>query len=357
MKVKGAELDLGQPDDKYRSRQAYANELRAHLPKEVFQAVPRRLLWLIFYYAIISLGVVAIFRWENPVVRFLAAVMIGHCQGVLGFLGHEILHGTVVRRRLPMLWLGGLCMWHWGIHPKHWIAWHNRQHHQLTNHSFDDPDCFGHERLYHHSTWLRVLEKFLPGSGTARSALFLFFWFSFHTVWVAFKHPGVFQGHAEARTVRAFIFGTQIGWITLAGWALGWQGFFFLYLIPLAFANLIMMSYVATNHFISPLTEDTNDPLLNSLTVRSTPLLERLHLYNNFHVEHHVLPYVNPVHGAEVARKLKELWPQKYQEMSHWAALRRVYRSPKFYLRNTVLVNPRTRFTAETLLAHYLEMD
>jgi fatty acid desaturase len=124
-----------------------------------------------------------------------------------------------------------------------------------------------------------------------------------------------------------------------------------------AVANFIMMSYVATNHFISPLTEEINDPLINSLTVRSHPVLEALHLNNNYHVEHHVLPYVNPVHAAVVAGKLKELWPDKYQEMSHFQALRRVYQSPRFYESDFVLVNPRTRSTARTLLAHYLEMD
>jgi fatty acid desaturase len=338
-------------------RQHYVAELRNQLAPELFLPVPHRLLWMAFYYAVVAASAVAIWLVPNLLFRFVAAVVWGHCLGVLGFLGHEILHGSVIRNRTLMELLGGICMAHWGIHPRAWIAWHNRLHHQQTNHGFADPDCFGPEQLYNHSRFLKVLEKFTPGSGTRRSSLFLFFWFSFHAIWVAWMTPNLFRKRYDRYLVRTYVFGIQIVWVAVAVALMGLSGFVFLWLIPVAVSNFVMMSYVATNHFISPLTEEINDPLINSLTVRSNWLIETFHLNNNYHVEHHVMPYVNPVHAPVVAAKLKELWPDKYQEMSHFQALKRVYASPRFYESDIVLVNPRTRFTAKTLLAHYLEMD
>ena len=335
-------------------RQAYVNTLRQHLAPEVFQPVARRLWWMLFYFSVVGLAVAVVLGTPNLLARFIAAVAMGHCLGVLGFLGHEILHGTVIRNRRLLLFCGGICMANWGIHPRAWIAWHNREHHQQTQHGFDDPDCFGREELYRHSKLLRILEPFTPGSGRLRSGLFLFFWFSFHAAFVIFTHPKLFQARRERWRMRIYLVATQVIWAAASLLAVGPLGILFLMVIPLAFSNFVMMSYVATNHFISPLTEDANDPLVNSLTVRSNGLVERFHLYNNFHVEHHVLPYVNPVHAPRIAGKLREIWPEKYQELSHLAALRRVYASPKFYKEDTVLINPRTRKTVRTLLAHYL---
>jgi len=227
------------------------------------------------------------------------------------------------------------------------------EHHHKTQHGFDGPDCFGPERLYHHSVWLRRLEKFTPGSGTKRSYLFLFFGSLYHTARVAFTQPQLFRTSRERLKIRAFVIATQLLWEIAAELAMPYS-MFYLMLVPLAVSNFIMMSYVATNHFISPMTEHTNDALVNSLTVRSNAIIERFHLFNNFHVEHHVLPYVNPVHARLVASHLKRLWPDKYQEMGHIEALQRVSKRPRVYRNETTLINPRTERTARTLPAHYL---
>ena len=43
--------------------------------------------------------------------------------------------------------------------------------------------------------------------------------------------------------------------------------FLFLYAVPMVFANIVQMSYIATNHLLCDETCDVNDPLANSMSV------------------------------------------------------------------------------------------
>jgi acyl carrier protein len=314
----------------------YAAALRRDLPDHVFRRVPRRALWLPAHYAVIA-GCAAVVVAPWPAwVKLLAAVVMGCSQGILGFLGHEIMHGTVVRGGRAILVLGGLCMLHWGMHPAGWITWHNRTHHRHTQHGYYDPDTFGWLHMYRRSRWYRLLERLTPGSGTVISYAFLFYWFSFQVAATVFLRPDVIKDAGERRRCRAYLVIVLAAWALVAAGAAPY-GLVFLMLVPLAASNFTMMIYVATNHFLNPLTEEVNDPLRNSLTVRSHRLVEFLHLHNNFHVEHHVLPGVNPVHAPRVARALQARWGPRYHAMGHLEALRRVYATPRFYAEETVV--------------------
>lgn len=334
------------------SREQYASELERVLPKDVFDPVPRRLLWILAHAMAIA-AAVALGLWgESAILRLAMGAVIGNSLGTLGFLGHEILHGTVIQSGAWMRFFGGLCMLHWGIPPAVWIARHNGIHHRATNNPYEDPDCFGNEALYRHSRIMRFFESFTPGSRTLRSRFFLFIWFTFHFGWMIWFYP-LFRSRAERRWAQMHYLAAHALWIAAAAQAPG--GLLWLFAVPAAVSNFVMMSYVATNHGLSPLTPDCNDPLVNSLTVRRSPWVERMHLQNNFHVEHHLLPYVNPCRAERVREAAIKLWPDRYQEMGFWEALRRLYATPRIYRSDTVLVNPRTGETARTLLADYLD--
>jgi fatty acid desaturase len=335
-----------------KAREDYARELEAALPRELFQPVPRRLWWLPAHAVVISAGVLAIVRADSVALRLVAGVVIGHSLATLGFLGHEILHGSVIRNRFLMLLVGGVCILNWGITPSLWIARHNRLHHQHTNDPFDDPDCFGDEKLYQRSRVHRLLNSFGPGSGTLRSFGFLFFWFTFNFGFIAFFYP-LLRRQRERWTARVYYLAAHVLWALAAARVAG--GLLWLMLVPAAVSNFVMMIYVATNHALSPLTPNCNDPLMNSLTLRLPAWLQALHLQNNFHVEHHLLPYLNPSHAPEVARKVKASWPDAYQEMGVLSALVMLYRTPRLYRSETVLVDPRSGRTASTLIADLFE--
>jgi fatty acid desaturase len=347
-------LGLGEVADTsfLRSREDYARQLEAILPRDLFRPVPTRLWWLLVHAAIVSACAYAILRFDVIAVRLLASLVLGHSLGTLGFLGHEVMHGTVVRNRLLVKLIGGACTLHWGIAPWLWIARHNRLHHQHTNDPFGDPDCFADEALYERSAVIRWLNELAPGSGTLRSYGFLFFWFTFSFGLLAFAYP-LFRRRHERWTARIYFVATHAAWALAAAQIAG--GLVWLMLVPIAVSNFVMMIYVATNHALSPLTRDRNDPLMNSLTVRSTWWIEALHLQTAFHVEHHLLPHVNPSHAPRVAEIVKARWPDAYQEMDHLSALVMLYRTPRVYRTETLLVHPRTQRTAPTLLAGHYE--
>ncbi|PGV66221.1 hypothetical protein COD94_06280 [Bacillus cereus] len=347
---KEIDINLKQKPSSY-----YQREIRKKLPKEVFKNNPQRLLWLFFHLLLIILWSSIIIYTQNILIRLVCSILIGNSLGTLGFLGHEILHGTVIRGKKTMIFLGGVCMLHWGLPPQVWIAWHNKQHHHHTNKWFDDPDCFGPVGMYKKSRWVQFMEKLTPGSGTKRSYVFLFYWFSLHTVYNIMKNPKAFKLEKNRKYGLMYFIGVFIVWLCVSS-LLTNQGWLFLMLIPLTVSNFVMMSYVATNHFISPSTDNVVDPLINTLTVRSNKFVEKMHLQNNFHIEHHLFPDINPSQAEKVRNVLKERWPERYQEMQHIEALKLVYKTPRFYSKYTELENPRTGKKSETLLSHYLDI-
>ena len=108
------------------------------------------------------------------------------------------------------------------------------------------------------------------------------------------------------------------------------------------------MSYISTNHNISPLTK-LNDPLVNSLTVTTNPINDFFHLSFGYHVEHHIFPRMSGAYTKKVHLELKKQFPDTYQFMNKWDALKLLYKTPRIYKNSTTLVNPKTLETFKTL--------
>ncbi len=332
----------------YMSVKDYVRVLREKLPKDIYKPNRMRLFVLAVHILLISLYVYLILLIDNIWIELVFSVLAGYSLGLVGFLGHEILHGTVVRNRMMQNLLGGFCMFQFGLHPRVWKCWHNRQHHGNTQDPIYDPDCFGHVMLYRYSPLLRKIEKLLPGSKYIRSYFFLLYWFFLHNIIVIFYYSNNFMSKADRIKGRIYFIVVISVWL-LAAVTADTYGVLTLMIVPLMISNVLMMSHIATNHFLCPLTQEINDPLVNSLTIRAPALIERLHLNFGYHVEHHVMPGVNPVHARKIHKLLKELWPDKYKEMNHIKALRLLYKTPRFYLNENTLSNPRTGEVFHTL--------
>ena len=149
---------------------------------------------------------------------------------------------------------------------------------------------------------------------------------------------------------------TRVNYELAAGLALtvgflAWTGFsnwFFVAVVPFMVQNYLVFSYISTNHNLSPLTKE-NDPLINSLTVTNHPILEFLHLNFGYHVEHHLFPSMSPAHAKTVHRLLKKNYPETYQVMPKFKALRELYRTARIYKNHTELVHPYTNELFPTL--------
>jgi len=326
------------------SLQRYAREIRPHLPSEVFRPVPGRLVWLPVHLAIITGAGAAVVLASPPwYVALGCALVAGHSWGCLGFLAHEALHHAVVRNRTVEKLVGYAGFGIYGLSPTLWVAWHNQAHHGNTGKPVADPDGFGTLRFWEKSRVVRALETFAPGSRRVQSALFLFMWFSVHSLLVLFFHSerNGYYARVSRRTVYAES-GTMLAfWVGVLALVGPWR-FLVVYVVPVLVANAIVMSYIATNHFLNPLTE-TNDPLANTLSVTAPRWLERLHLQFGYHVEHHLFPTVSGRHAPAVRDVMRRLYGERYLTMPHAQALRLLYARPKIHDGHDALIDPRTR--------------
>lgn len=328
----------------------YRRALAPGLDPEVFRPYPGRLIWYVAcavgtlsaFYAIVNVPMV----WP---LKLLCGIVIGLCNGTLAFICHEIFHGSVVKNQWLQDFLGFFGAIPFFISPTFWKFWHNRLHHGKTQQLIKDPDAFPNLRIYKASTFMKNMFPYTPGSGHKRSYLYFFFWFSFHIfvaqTYLRFRNA-IFDTLNQRRV--HFEFGLQVliavGLMVYAGPA----NWLWVFLIPLMIQNYLLMSYIATNHNISPLTHE-NDPLINSLSVSNSPVLEFLNLNFGYHVEHHIFPSVNGHHAKAIHRELVRQFPETYKIMPKWTAIRALYSTPRIYKNSHELIHPETSATRPTL--------
>lgn len=337
--------------------QHYAREVRRHLPAAVFRRNPRRLLWLPVHGATI-VGLAAWIVTAAPPwpLALLAAAVMGHAWGCLGFLAHEAMHHALTKSRLVEKLVGFAGFGLYGLSPTLWTAWHNQAHHAHTGKPVADPDGFGTVRFWERNALVRALVKFAPGSRHKRSAAFLPLWFSLHSLLVLAVHSQR-NGYYARVSKRVVYAETAALW---AFWAavlvlVGPRAFLFVWVVPLLVSNAMVMAYIATNHFLNPLTE-TNDPLANTLSVTAPRWLEALHLHFGYHVEHHIFPTMSGRHAPAVRDVLVRLYGERYLTMPHARALRLLYARPKLHGDHDTLVDPRTRAAFRALAPGDLSM-
>jgi len=331
----------------------YAQELRRRLPAHYFQPVPYRALWVIPYAAIAIGGMIAIAFGDLPTIgRIGVALIIGMAFGSLGFLGHEILHGGVLRWGWARDLLGGFCMLPASIAPMLWRRWHNVEHHGNTQLLGEDPDVSATLEQYHHRPVLRLLYRLVP----VKSVLFfglLTVWLSVHAMIVLFQTLPRLGWQARLRLGAETLIPLVL-WTGL-GFGLGWRHFPFFYLIPVLIGNFVLMAYIATNHMLNPLLED-DDPLAGSLSVTVPRVLDVLHSNFGHHTEHHIFPAMSTKYMPHVKRLLMELWPDRYHTMPLWRALGTLWRTPRLYLDHVRLVDPQSG-EAYGVLGHGLDPE
>lgn len=143
-------------------------------------------------------------------------------------------------------------------------------------------------------------------------------------------------------------------WIGL-GFVIGWNDWLFVFVIPLLIANVIVSSYIATNHNLNPMVP-VNDPLANSLSVTVPKWIDVLHFQFSYHVEHHIFPGMNPKYYPLVKKQILRLWPERYHCMPFVKALVLLWKTPRVYYRRKSFIDPATKHLYPTL-GHGLEQD
>jgi fatty acid desaturase len=315
---------------------------RAHeqLPG-VFAPQPRRALYMVPLVALAWTGNAALLFWPLPwPARVALALLVGHSYGCGALLAHECLHGSTVRAPWLQRLLGYAGLAPLLVSPTLWLVWHNRVHHGNTNSALRDPDHFGTLRRYRQARSTRAVHRLAPGSGSLLSYAFVFYWFTFHTQIVLLltsKHSPLFVGLRRRLAIAETL--AFAGVYAALGVAAGPLGALLVVVLPLAVGNFVVMVYLATNHFMRPLTT-RNDALDNSMSVRTWPLLDALHFRFSHHVEHHMFPRVSSRFYPQLRAFLQREARERYVCPSHLTALRYLYSTPRIYLDAKTLVHP-----------------
>jgi fatty acid desaturase len=315
----------------------YTKALKAILPKHFFEPVPARMMYLPIFVGLFVLCAWGIVATPLVLLKLLLSFGAGYAFVGMGFLAHEILHGAVTKNPLVRSIAGTIAFLPLLVGARLWRKWHNVEHHGHTQHPHDDPDAMGTLEVAQQKP---IFQWFFRQAPAFRS-LFLFssftFWFSFHAHMMLRRFLPEFKPHER----RVVIFQAILPYLVWLGVFLlvGPLNFLFVFVLPWVMANFIAMSFIATNHLLNPVTE-TNDPLMNSLTVRNPRWLEWLTLGFGLHVEHHIFPVLSPKYAHIVAAKIKELWPQRYNELPHWKALYYLWKTPRLYRDHRNLIEP-----------------
>jgi fatty acid desaturase len=324
------------------ARAAYVADVRPHLPAAAFERARSRLAFLPAQIAIIVLATTAIASgWVPLFAAPLLSLVIGGCFAGMAFVTHELLHGAIVADRRWQHVLGWIGFLPFCLSPTLWTRWHNRTHHACANHP-DDPDRYPTLDEYRTVRSARVLiDGFSLGGGRWRGWVGLIFGFTMQSqiVLVSARRREILTAR-ELRVVLAEMV------LAIAVWAfvaisVGFVPFVFVYVIPLAVANICVMAFILTNHSLNPIVP-IDDPLANGLTVTVSRPVEWLTLGFGFHVEHHLFPALSSRHARAVRDVLQKRWATRYHSMPMREALGRLYRSARVYKDDTTLIDPRT---------------
>jgi fatty acid desaturase len=335
----------------------YALALKSKLPQEIFKPYLPRLIWVAGYTIVAAISLILISNFPlqqlpQPYVwaiKFALAIVVGNCFGAFGFFAHEVMHGSVVKSRALQDRLAFFAFMPWFISPTFWRTWHNQLHHGNTQALITDPDAFPILRLFKHSKFMQYMYPYTPGSGHKRSYLYFFFWFSFHVLVAQFylRFRNSLYDRMNHKKVTIEMCAQVAIWLG-ALYLLGFENILFTFFIPFFVQNYFAMSYIATNHNLSPLTK-INDPLVNSLTVTNLPILEKLHFNFGYHVEHHLYPQVNGHHAKKIHNLLKQEYADKFLVMTKFEAMSLLYKTARIYKNSTTLINPETGATYPTI--------
>ncbi|HEY3363801.1 MAG TPA: fatty acid desaturase [Symbiobacteriaceae bacterium] len=325
----------------------YAARVAPYLPEEAFKPAPVRLWGGLAYLLLTAGGIAAVALLNLPIwANLLLAVAIGTGFAGLGFLGHEILHGTVVRGARLRDWLGAICFAQFLLGPKLWRKWHNVEHHGHTQADDLDPDAWATMAELFHRPALRFLYRLPPSFRSFFTFVSYTLFFSVHSQIMFRRFIREFRPR-ERLLVWLQLLAPVAFWLGLLAW-MGPARWLFAYVLPLMLANFVVISYISSNHQLNPLSE-VNDPLAVSLSVTVPRWVDVLHFNFGYHTEHHLFPGMNPRWAPLVKAELQRLWPERYHAMPMTRAMLALWRTPRIYHRRQSLVDPLRNLAYGTL--------
>ncbi|MBA3462095.1 MAG: fatty acid desaturase [Deltaproteobacteria bacterium] len=328
----------------------YVHAIKPELPAEAFTPARSRLAWIPVHFAIIAVAAASIaLGWVPWFVYPVLGLVIGVSFSCLTFLAHESMHGGVVRDKRARMIVGWIGFLPFMVAPRLWAAWHDRVHHATANFP-DDPDIYPTLKEYEGSSRIRFfVNAFSLGGRRWRGVLSLVLGFSVQSLHqlIASERSGFLSKKQRRIAIAETLLGGAF-WLVVA-FVVGFVPFLFIYVMPLVVANMIVMSFILTNHNLSPRVT-VNDPLASGLSVTSHRAWEFLTLGFGYHVEHHLFPAMSSRHAKAVRTLVLQKWPERYQSMPLTTALGKLHSTARVYKDDTTLIDPLTGAEFPTLM-------
>lgn len=337
----------------------YRAVLRKHLPEECFKPDHMHLFHYLISMAVLLGGMYVVLSTSSIPLKALVSIVMGISLASLTFILHDLQHGSIVASRklsYPIALSIGIFNL---FAPLFWQRIHNL-HHSRTG-DLDDPDrsyikveapkSFMDKIVYRTRISNEAIHPMISLLLTSTG----FFWYFLGTMLSVFdknfdifdtkekqkyaRTRGLFKGkliysiYAELAVI--IVFQTFLFLNVCSG---NLFNYFFASILPVGIAHFIAMMYIHTNHFLSPLTGNIDDPLLNSLSLKDFKISDKIFSNFSYHVEHHLFPAMGSVHYPKVRKLLLEHYPDRFQLMPTVDAVKMLFNTPRVYSDDTHLV-------------------
>ncbi|MGB3616049.1 MAG: fatty acid desaturase [Elainellaceae cyanobacterium] len=306
----------------------YARQLRPLLPKAAFEPDSSKLIILLINAAILLLGwgiAAQLDRWPTALIWLYLpfAIFMGNAVIVLLFVGHDLMHGSVIRNGLVIKLVtlfSQAILW---MPPTLWKTLHNRVHHSNTNavadpdrsYRYGEPDVFG-KWAQHMIVPSSTVTSLGLGLGMATAwalytfrhlAAVLFFNQTYcpHVTAQFSVKPEERRAIAMELTLIVLLHISLLTYLQFDPIKLALA-----YVLPIGLGYSGMIFYIYTNHLLCPMTE-VNDPLMNSVSIEVPKIIDLLHFNFSYHAEHHIFPGLNSNYYPLVREHLATLYPNR----------------------------------------------
>lgn len=319
-------------------------ELRSAMPPEAFKPQPQR---GILAFALVPVMIALVWAAGSGRLPWWACLLCSFALGQLlvtvGFAAHEALHHSVFRGKLLEDLIGWIGFSPWLVTPGNWRAWHVQAHHSAANIHVRDPDVLPRQQEWRSQLFAKVFHAISPGSGSWLSYISFGLFFTAQGqafLWHHCNQPQLRQVRMHRARERILTVLLALGWGAL-GWVMGPRGALYALILPHVFSNITLMIYIATNHWLLPASQDSDNPFVNTASVATHPVLDWIHLNFSYHQEHHIFPAMSPKFGPLLREHLRALNPEASIVFPHLHALRTLFWRPALYSDDgRGLVNP-----------------
>lgn len=270
---------------------------------------PRQLAKLVLLWSAWILSIAAIDHLvRGGAVAIVTATALALATGAfvvagIGFLGHDIAHGSVVGGERAMRAGAFVSLTAVLFVPFFlWVRWHNAFHHRYANTPRDTDRLLREEEL---------------GAGLASYGVYSvmnFSGLSLHyvaaRVWrTLYRSKGLGDRKKRADVLSlaaiAALYALAFAWIPWATFALGVA-------VPVIVSIVTVSYYIQSNHFDRPLTAKPH-PIRGSSDVSVPAIVDFLHSHFSRHTAHHVFPSIASRHYPLLTERIRAKYPDDYR--------------------------------------------